>query len=160
MGLVATGGPRNASRADMDRIRAPLSCISVRSVFSVGLFVPDLNADPVEDHNFPKVESMIPTEHIHPMIVHFPIVFFLTLAAFDIVAVARRADVTGRSAAGNVSVGLAVLAGLAAVVAYYFGGVALDMAESHGFHSNVAETHESLGQLTTVTFLLWAAVRG
>ena len=102
---------------------------------------------------------MIPSEHIHPMVVHFPIVFFLTLALFDIVATIGKADVTGRSVTGGISTGLAVLAGLSAVATYYFGGVALGLAESRGFHSDIAETHEGLGELTAAAFLIWALVR-
>ncbi len=102
---------------------------------------------------------MIPVEHIHPMLVHFPIVFFLSLAVFDIVVAARGKDVTGRSYAGGVSTGIAVLAGLSGVAAFYFGGMALDIAESHGFHSDVAEMHESLGAASAVAFAIWALIR-
>ena len=103
---------------------------------------------------------MIASELIHPIIVHFPIVFFLTLAAFDGVAAVRGVEITGRTSAGNVSTGLAVLAGLAAVAAMVFGKLALGIAESHGFHSEVAEIHEGLGEFTAASFALWALVRG
>lgn len=103
---------------------------------------------------------MIPIQHIHPMLVHFPIVFFLTLAGFDIVAVWRGANVTGRTAAGTVSTGLALLAGLSAVAAWLFGDMALEYAEAAGFRSDVAELHEGLGTLTAAAFVVWALVRG
>jgi len=45
------------------------------------------------------------------------------------------------------------------VVTYYFGGVALDLAESHGFHSDIAETHEGLGELVAIAFVIWALIR-
>ena len=102
---------------------------------------------------------MIPVAHIHPMLVHFPIVFFLTLVAFDAVLIASGRDITGRSRWGLISTGLAVLAGLSALATFYFGGLALDVAESHGFHSDVAETHESLGTVTAIALALWAVVR-
>lgn len=102
---------------------------------------------------------MVQLQHFHPMIVHFPIVFFLTLAAFDLVVLVAGRPFTGRSAIANVSAALAVLAGLSAAVTWYFGTVALDFAEAGGFHSDVAETHESLGELTALAFLVWAAVR-
>jgi uncharacterized membrane protein len=102
---------------------------------------------------------MVQIQHFHPMIVHFPIVFFLTLAAFDLVALILGRSFTGRSAVANVSAGLAVLAGLSAAVAWYFGTVALDFAESGGFHSDVAETHEGLGELTALAFVIWALTR-
>ena len=57
---------------------------------------------------------MIPLQHIHPMLVHFPIVFFLSLATFDVIATVRGADVTGRSTAGAVYFTLALLAELSA----------------------------------------------
>jgi uncharacterized membrane protein len=102
---------------------------------------------------------MISIEHFHPMLVHFPIVFFLVLAAFDLVVLIRGASFTGRSAVANVSAGLAVLAGLSAAATWYFGTVALDVAEAGGFHSDVAEVHESLGELTALAFVIWGAIR-
>src|SRR5690242_14401627 len=102
---------------------------------------------------------MPPIQHIHPILVHFPIVFILSLAALDLLATARGNIVTGRGALGNVSSGLAVLAGGFAIVTYVFGGIALDVAESGGFHSDIAETHEGLGEFTAVAFAVWALVR-
>lgn len=102
---------------------------------------------------------MVPIQHIHPMIVHFPIVLVFILAAFDLIATARGASVTGRTAVGNVSTGLAVLAGLSAVVAYYFGGLALDFAESGGFSSEVAEIHEGLGETVAIVLAVYAVIR-
>lgn len=102
---------------------------------------------------------MIPTAHIHPILVHFPIVFFLTLAALDTIASLRGVAVTGRSGAGNASAGLALLAGGFSVVTYVFGGMALDIAEAGGFHSDVAEVHEQLGGITMGCFAAWAVIR-
>lgn len=102
---------------------------------------------------------MIPIQHVHPMLVHFPIVFFLTLVVFDIVASFGGKAVTGRSAAGGISTSLAVLAGLFALVTFYFGGMALDVAEAQGFHSEVAEIHEGLGTTTAIAFAAWALIR-
>ena len=102
---------------------------------------------------------MIAVQHIHPILVHFPIVFFLSLAAIDAIAAARGYAVTGRGVIGNLSSGLAVLAGGFALVTYFFGGMALDFAESGGFHSDVAEIHEGLGEFTAIAFAIWAAIR-
>jgi len=103
---------------------------------------------------------MIPIEHIHPIIVHFPIVFFLTLAGLDIIAAFRGASITGRTPVGNVAAGLAVLSALAAIAAFMLGGAALDVAEAGGFRSEVAEIHESLGTATAVLLTVWAIFRG
>ena len=102
----------------------------------------------------------VPIAHIHPMLVHFPIVFFLTLAAFDVVAALTAREFAGRSIGGTIAASLAVLAGLSAVATWAFGHLALETAEAGGFHSPVAETHEALGGLTTIAFVAWAAVRG
>ncbi|HET6156982.1 MAG TPA: DUF2231 domain-containing protein, partial [Dongiaceae bacterium] len=97
--------------------------------------------------------------HIHPMLVHFPIVFFLTLAVLDTIATLRGIPVTGRGAIGNVSTGLAMLAGLFAIVTYVFGDIALEAAEAGGFHNDIAEIHEGLGEATAAAFAIWAVVR-
>jgi len=97
--------------------------------------------------------------HIHPMLVHFPIVFFLTLAFVDTIATLRGVPVTGRGGIGNVSTGLALAAGLFAIVTFVFGDMALEFAEAGGFHSDVAEIHEHLGMATAAAFTVWAIVR-
>lgn len=102
---------------------------------------------------------MISMQHIHPMVVHFPIVFFLTLAVFDVIASFMKTPVTGRNMAGHISTALAALAGVFALITYYFGDAALDFAEAHGFHSEVAEIHEGLGTTTAIAFAVWALIR-
>jgi uncharacterized membrane protein len=102
---------------------------------------------------------MIPVQHIHPMIVHFPIVLIFLLAAFDLIAVARGHQVSGRTTAGNISTSIAVLAAISALAAMAFGGMALDFAESGGFSSDVAEIHESLGTSVAIVLSVWALVR-
>src|SRR5262245_50926775 len=102
---------------------------------------------------------MLTIAHIHPVLVHFPIVFFLTLAVVDMIAGLRGSTVTGRTALGNLSTGLAAAAGIFAMAAYFFGDAALEIAEDGGFHSDVAEIHEGLGTFTAFAFLAWALIR-
>jgi uncharacterized membrane protein len=102
---------------------------------------------------------MLAVQHIHPILVHFPIVFFITLAAIDLVATATGRITTGRGALGNLSLGLALAAGAFAVGAYFMGDAALEIAESGGFHSDIAELHEALGETTAAAFAIWALVR-
>lgn len=102
---------------------------------------------------------MIPVQHIHPMLVHFPIVLVFVLAAFDLTATARGASVTGRSVAGNISTAVAIGAAIFAVATWYFGGLALDHAEAGGFSSEVAEIHESLGMTVAGALSVWAVIR-
>lgn len=102
---------------------------------------------------------MIPIQHIHPMVVHFPIVIVFLVAGFEVLATATGRTVTGRTASGNFAVGMLVIAGLAAIAAYYFGDAALTYAESGGFESDVAEIHESLGKLVAISVSIWAVIR-
>jgi uncharacterized membrane protein len=102
---------------------------------------------------------MLSIQHIHPILIHFPIVFFITLAAVDLVASVRGKFISGRGALGSLSLGLALAAGAFAVAAYFFGDMALDVAESGGFHSDIAETHEALGEATAAAFAIWALIR-
>jgi uncharacterized membrane protein len=101
----------------------------------------------------------VPLQHIHPMLVHFPIVLLYLAVAFDIGATFMGRSVTDRSTAGRISLALVVLAALSAIATYTFGSMALNVAEASGFHSDVAETHEMLGQWTAISFTIWAALR-
>ena len=102
---------------------------------------------------------MLAVQHIHPILVHFPIVFFISLAVVDLFATLRGRITTGRGALGNLSTGLAVASGAFAVVAYFFGDMALEFAEDGGFHSDIAEIHEGLGETTATLFAVWALIR-
>jgi uncharacterized membrane protein len=111
------------------------------------------------DERNEKEKNMIPVQHIHPMLVHFPIVLVFVLAAFDLIATARGAAVTGRTVAGNISTAVAVSAAAFAVATWYFGGLALDHAEAGGFSSDIAETHEGLGETVAMVLAAWAVIR-
>jgi uncharacterized membrane protein len=93
------------------------------------------------------------------MIVHFPIVLILLVAAFEIGATVLGKDVSGRTATGTLAVSAIVLAAAAAIVAYYFGDIALTFAESNGFESDVAEVHEALGKTVAFAASAWAIIR-
>ncbi len=102
---------------------------------------------------------MIPIEQFHSIAVHFPIVFFLSLAALDTFALVRSISIDARGAIANLSAGIAVLAGLAAGAAYTFGDAALDIAEAGGVPEIRTETHEYLGTATAIALGLWALAR-
>ena len=102
---------------------------------------------------------MIPVQHIHPMLVHFPIVLIFMLAAFDVLASLRGCSVSGRTVAGNISTGLVVGTAIFAVATFFFGGLALDVAESGGFHSDVAEIHGGLGEMVAIFTTIYAFIR-
>jgi len=105
------------------------------------------------------VRILIPIEQFHPIVVHFPIVFFLSLAALDTAALFANLSLAGRGGVANLSAGLAVLAGLAAVTAYAFGDAALDVALAGGVAEARLETHETLGTVTAIALALWGLVR-
>ena len=103
---------------------------------------------------------MLPIAHLHPIAVHFPIVFFLSLAAFDTISLIRGDAISGRTCAANVSAGLAVLAGLTAIVTFILGDLAYDEAISSGVAATQLETHEALGTWTAALIVAWALLRG
>jgi uncharacterized membrane protein len=98
-------------------------------------------------------------QHIHPMLVHFPIVLMYVLVIIDLAALTNRNAVTTRSGVGTISTFAAVAAGLFAVSTWFFGGMALDHAEAAGFSSEIAEIHEGLGEISALTFLGWGLLR-
>ncbi len=98
-------------------------------------------------------------QHVHPILVHFPIVLVYTLVIIDMAALAGSNAVTMRSGVGTISTFVAVGAGLFAIATWFFGGIALDYAEAAGFSSEIAEIHESLGTISAFAFLTWGLVR-
>lgn len=98
-------------------------------------------------------------QHIHPILVHFPIVLIYTLVVIDLIALANSNAVTMRSGVGTISTFVAVAAGLFAIGTWFFGGMALDYAEAAGFSSEIAEIHEGLGEISAFTFLIWGLIR-
>ena len=95
-------------------------------------------------------------EHIHPIVVHFPIVLLLMAVALDGLNVIKRHDLAGETAlacAGQ----LALYSGAAAaLVAVGFGYLAQGIAIDHGFDDSLIEDHEGLAVTTTVLFMALA----
>ncbi len=102
---------------------------------------------------------MIPLQQIHPIAIHFPIVFFLSMATLDLYARLRAIPIDGRGAIANLSAGLATLAGISAIIAYIFGDIALDIAKAGGVLESRTELHETLGTTTAIMLAIWAVVR-
>lgn len=101
----------------------------------------------------------IPLDHIHPMIVHFPIVLALLAFAFDVGwLIWGRGSPTAliRLRTGTV---ILTLGALSAIVAYIFGDMALDIALSKGVPSAPLETHEGWGTTTMIVFIIVALIR-
>lgn len=100
--------------------------------------------------------------HIHPMIVHFPIVLIMAAFLFDAVRLMRgvpaSASGSGRACLDTGTI-LAALAGLAAVIAFIFGDLAYDIAMDKGFTEAQLEGHEGWGTTTTIVLVAIAVVR-
>jgi len=96
--------------------------------------------------------------HIHPMMVHFPIVLFLlSLALYAFMLVTGR-DLAARNCLSYVAASMLVLGLVSAGVAAFFGDTALDIAVSKGFPKPPLEEHEALAATTIVIFSVVAVV--
>jgi uncharacterized membrane protein len=101
----------------------------------------------------------MPIEHIHPMIVHFPIVLVIMAALFDLWAVTLARPAGDTPIARNIGTVMTAGAGISAIAAYFFGDMALDVAMSRGFTDAQLESHEGWGTTTAVALALFAVVR-
>ncbi|MGB8622916.1 MAG: DUF2231 domain-containing protein [Paracoccaceae bacterium] len=102
---------------------------------------------------------MLSTAEIHPILVHFPIVLIVLLAAMDAVAWLRGVALTGRGAYATMSAATAALAGIFAVLTYMFGDIAAEIAMSNGVPDAMIETHEGAGTTAAALLGIWALFR-
>ena len=102
---------------------------------------------------------MIPIEHIHPMLVHFPIVLFMAVLALDFIIVASGRDLADRGPLAGLALGTLWLGVAAAAATAFFGDAALDIAAGKGFSVAALERHEGLGWTTLLVFAAIAVVR-
>lgn len=91
--------------------------------------------------------------HIHPMLVHFPIVFFLVAVAVNFFVLLKKGNFAEKSCLPTVGLGALLLATITAIAAASFGDIALDKAIDLGFDKAPLEQHEELG-LTTLWILI------
>lgn len=101
---------------------------------------------------------MIALDHVHPMLVHFPIVLFIAATIVFLFVLFRRGNIAARS--GPAAVGtVAMIAGLGfAFLAAFFGDIALDAAVGKGFARPPLEAHEELAVMTMIVFSLLSLV--
>jgi len=102
---------------------------------------------------------MIPAEHLHPMILHFPIVLAFLLLAIDAIALWRGISLDGKGTYAGFSLATATLAGVTAILTMMAGDMALEIAAARGIPDALTETHEGLGSTTAVLIAIWAALR-
>jgi len=102
---------------------------------------------------------MIDLAHIHPMLVHFPIVLLLIAVAVDFVVLLRRGDLAGTQTLPSVALTALTLGALAAIAAASFGDIAMDEAVSKHFPNALLDEHEDLGFTTMWIFIGLALAR-
>lgn len=102
---------------------------------------------------------MIAITDIHPMLVHFPIVFWISAEAIALVVLARGGDLSAHRQWPLTAL-YCLLAGIVfAVLAALFGDVALDHALAAGFAPGPLEIHETAALATILIFSLHAGLR-
>jgi len=102
---------------------------------------------------------MIDLAHIHPMLVHFPIVLLLIVVVVDFISLQRGDDLAGAQTLPNIALTVLVIGALAAIAAASFGDIAMDEAIDKGFSKAALEEHEDLGFTTMWIFIGLAATR-
>lgn len=101
---------------------------------------------------------MIDITHIHPMLVHFPIVLFIAAVAIQFILLFKKEDITERKCLQITGATCLTLALLFALVAAFFGDIALEAAVDKGFDKNPLEEHESLAWTTIIIFAVLTVI--
>lgn len=96
---------------------------------------------------------------IHPMLVHFPIVFLITAVAIDLIVLLTKKDLAGRQGLPLIALSALLLGTIAAGISAIFGDMALDKAVSRGFPLSPLETHETLALIMIAVFSLYCLLR-
>jgi uncharacterized membrane protein len=102
---------------------------------------------------------MIPITEIHPMLVHFPIVLWVSAEFIAIIQLLRGADLGSRQH-WPLTAFYALFGGtLFAVLASVFGDIALDHAIASGFREALLENHETYAISTLIIFSVHTLLR-
>lgn len=96
---------------------------------------------------------------IHPMLVHFPIVLFLSVPLIDAFILIRGGDLSARSCLPDVALAVLVAGVTAGLAAIMFGYIAADHAAALGFPTAPVEQHEGFATTTVSVFAVLAAIR-
>lgn len=96
--------------------------------------------------------------HIHPMLVHFPIVLLLLALALYAYLLVTKQDMAARSCVSVTAAAMLVGGVVTAVAAAGFGDIALDAAIDKGFPDHTLEEHEDLAGATIAIFGVLAVI--
>ena len=100
---------------------------------------------------------MLDITHIHPMLVHFPIVLLMVSLILSTYLFFNQQNIAERHSV-QIANAMALITGLVmAFVAAEFGDIALDAAVEKGFAVAPLEAHEELATATMILFSLLAA---
>jgi uncharacterized membrane protein len=102
---------------------------------------------------------MIPITEIHPMLVHFPIVLWISAEAIAVVTLLRGGDLSRQQTWPMVAFYSLVAGTAIAILAAFFGDIALDHAVAAGFSPGPLEIHETMAIITIVIFGVHALIR-
>lgn len=102
---------------------------------------------------------MIDLTHIHPMLVHFPIVFFITATVIFLVIAIRSGNIAARECLSLTGAAILVAGLLIGYLAAFFGDIALDAAVAKGFAVPPLEHHEEMAATTLTFFSVLAVVQ-
>jgi uncharacterized membrane protein len=95
---------------------------------------------------------MIDITHVHPMLVHFPIVLFIVAMVLYFYNQVTHKDITTSKYLVMTAFAALLLATAAAIVAAFFGDIALDAALEKGFAKGPLEEHETIAGITIAIF--------
>jgi uncharacterized membrane protein len=97
---------------------------------------------------------MIDIIHVHPLLVHFPIVLLLLAAVALALVQFKGENLAGHDCLARVGA-VALLAGTSiALLAAFFGDIALDAAVASGFPEAPLELHEDFAITTIIVFII------
>jgi uncharacterized membrane protein len=91
---------------------------------------------------------MIDLAHIHPMLVHFPLVLLPIAVLLDWVVLLKGGDLASRKGLSLISASAWGLAAAISILVVVFGDVAFDAALDKGFPKPPLEEHEEFGMTT------------
>ena len=101
---------------------------------------------------------MIDLAHIHPMLVHFPIVFLITATVIFSAIAGRSGNIGAKTCLPLIGAGALVAGLLMGYLAAFFGDIALDAAVAKGFAVSPLERHEEMAAITLTFFSLLAVM--
>ena len=96
--------------------------------------------------------------HIHPMVVHFPIVLFILALGLYFYLLVTKQDLAARTCLSYAAAAMLVGGAVSAMVAAGFGDIALDAAVDKGFPEASLEEHEELAGTTITIFGVLALI--